>query len=83
MTKIINRKKQYLGQLVTVSDHPDSQVYTITAIDGNNVLLDWREGSSQPRCAHDRDSLLFPTLNQIEHTIHMYGALVSLKDFQI
>lgn len=79
MKKTINRSKQYVGQLVSVNSHPDGQVYTIADLDGNNALLQWREGNSQTRCTHDRDSLMLPTLEQIESSIQN-GALVSLQD---
>ena len=66
MKKIIKRDKQYISQLVAVTEHPEGQVYTIAKFEGNNVLLQWREGTSQTRCTHDRDSLTLPSLEQIE-----------------
>ena len=81
MKKTINRDKQYVGQLVCVSTHPDSQVYTIASIEGNNAVLQWREGAFQTRCTHDRDCLALPTLEQIENSIGD-GALVSWRDIQ-
>ena len=79
--KIIKRDKQYISQLVAVTEHPEGQVYTIAKFEGNNVLLQWREGTSQTRCAHDRDSLTLPSLEQIENSIGD-GALVSWRDIQ-
>lgn len=79
MKKTIKRDKQYIGQLVTVSTHPDSQVYTIASIEAKYVWLQWREGTNQTRCTHDIDSLFLPTLEQIEASIGN-GALVSWRD---
>ena len=80
MKKTIKRDNQYIGQLVTVTEHPEGQVYTIADFEGNNVLLQWQEGKSQTRCTHDRDSLMLPTLAQIEYTIDKSGPLVSVSD---
>lgn len=81
MKKTIKRDKQYVGQLVTVCIHPDAQVYTIASLEGNNAVLQWREGAFQTRCTHDRDCLVLPTLEQIENSIGD-GALVSWRDIQ-
>ncbi len=81
MKKTISRDKQYVSQLVCVSTHPESQVYTIAAFEGNNAVLQWREGAFQTRCTHDRDRLVLPSLEQIENSIGD-GALVSWRDIQ-
>jgi uncharacterized protein (DUF1810 family) len=81
MKKAINRDKQYVSQLVCVTTHPDAQVYTIASLEGNNAVLQWREGAFQTRCTHDRDSLVLPSLEQIENSIGD-GALVSWCDIQ-
>lgn len=80
MKKALNHKSLYIGQLVVVTEHPETQVYTIAEFEGNNVLLQWREGTSQTRCTHDKFGLLKPTLEQIEYSIAANGALVSTKD---
>jgi hypothetical protein len=82
MKKTINRNNLHIGQLVAVSTHPEGQVYAICAVEGNNVLLQWREGKSQTRCTHDRDGLYAPTLDQIEYTIEFVGALVTRTDIE-
>ena len=81
MKQTIKRDKQYIGQLVSVTEHPEGQVYTIATFEGNNVLLQWREGTIQTRSTHDRDSLVLPSLEQIENSIGD-GALVSWRDIQ-
>lgn len=70
----------YIGQLVVVTEHPETQVYTVAGIEGNNALLQWREGTHQTRCTHDKFGLLKPTLQQIEYSIAANGALVSSRD---
>jgi hypothetical protein len=79
MKKPLNRSKQYIGQLVAVNTCPDGQIYTIAQFDGNNAVLQWREGNFQTRCTHDRDCLTLPTLEQIENAIADDG-LVSWRD---
>lgn len=81
MMKTINRDSQHIGQLVVVNRLDETEVYTIAGFDGNNVLLQWREGSTQTRCTHDRDRLWYPTLRQIENSIQ-FNPLVSLADVQ-
>ena len=82
MRKTINRNSLHVGQLVAVNTHPEGQVYAVCAVEGNNVLLQAREGTSQTRCTHDRDSLYTPTLDQIEYTIEFVGALVTRTDIE-
>lgn len=80
MKKSIKHTELYIGQLVVVTEHPETQVYTIAEFEGNNVLLQWREGTHQTRCTHDKFDLLKPTLQQIEYSIAANGALVSSRD---
>ena len=78
--KAIKHTDLYIGQLVTVTDHPETQVYTVADFEGHNVWLQWREGTHQTRCTHEKYGLLKPTLKQIEYSIAANGALVSTKD---
>lgn len=80
MKKVIKHTELYIGQLVVVTEHPETQVYTIADFEGNNVLLQWREGTHQTRATFDKFSLIKPTLQQIEYSIAANGALVSSKD---
>ena len=80
MQKTIKHTDLYIGQLVTVTDHPETQVYTIAAIDGQIAVLQWREGTRHSVQAHDKYSLLKPTLQQIEYSIAANGPLVTTKE---
>ena len=80
MAKRIIRTKQTLGTLTVVSEAYETQVYTIAAIEGNSVWLTWFEGPHQCVQWTDRDSLYFPSLEQIECSIRINGRLASLTD---
>ncbi len=80
MKKSIPHTNLYVGQLVTVTDHPETQVYTIAAIDGQAAVLQWCEGNRHSVQAHDKYGLLKPTLQQIEYSIAANGPLVTTKE---
>ena len=80
MKRSINHKDLYVGQLVVVTDHPETQVYTVTAIHNRTVALQWREGTRHCNQHFEKYALLKPTLQQIEHSIAANGALVSRSE---
>jgi len=85
MTKIFNQKrikKQDIraGLLVTATNHPESQVYTVERMDGNQVTLTWYEGSNQCICDSDYSMLWKPTIEQVEYSINANGRLANILD---
>jgi hypothetical protein len=79
MQKRIKKSDLYVGQLVVVTDHPETQVYTVAAVgEGNVAILQWMEGTSHCSQGHDAFSLSKPTLEQIEYSIAANGALLSV-----
>ena len=80
MKKAIKHTDLYIGQLVVVTEHPETQVYTVASIAGQSVILQWREGTSHCSQGHDKYGLLTPTLEQIEYSIAANGSLVSTKE---
>jgi hypothetical protein len=75
--KTLHKSKVYLGQLVVVTDHPETQVYTVCEIVGNRVALTWFEGSMKCSSWFDAWSLGLPTLKQIEYSIAANGKLAA------
>jgi hypothetical protein len=69
----------YIGQLVVVTEHPETQVYTVAAIHSQMVTLQWCEGSRQCGQHYEKYGLLKPTLEQIEYSIAANGPLVSTQ----
>lgn len=80
MKKSIKHTDLYVGQLVVVTEHPETQVYTVAEIHSQMVTLQWQEGSRQCGQHYEKYSLLKPTLQQIEYSIAANGPLVSLKE---
>lgn len=80
MKKAIKHTDLYIGQLVVVTEHPETQVYTVASVEGQSVILQWREGTSHCSQGHDKYGLLKPTLEQIEYSIAANGSLVSTKE---
>ncbi len=80
MKKVIKHTDLYIGQLVVVTEHPETQVYTVAAIDGHVAILQWQEGTRHCSQGHDKYGLLKPTLQQIEYSIAANGPLVSTKE---
>lgn len=80
MKKAIKHTDLYIGQLVVVTEHPETQVYTIASIESQLVILQWREGTRHCSQGHDKYGLLKPTLQQIEYSIAANGSLVSTKE---
>ena len=80
MKKAINHTDLYIGQLVVVTEHPETQVYTIASIENQSVILQWREGNRTCAQATEKYGLLKPTLEQIEYSIAANGSLVSTKE---
>ena len=80
MKKSINHKDLYIGQLVVVTDHPETQVYTVAAVHSQVVTLEWREGTRRCSQHFDKYGSLKPTLQQIEYSIAANGALVSTRE---
>jgi hypothetical protein len=78
--KPIHHDTLSIGQIVVVTDHPETQVYTVAAIDGHMAILQWREGMRYCSQGHDKYSLYNPTLRQIEYSIAANGPLVSTRD---
>lgn len=79
MKKSIKHTDLYIGQLVVVTDHPETQVYTVAHIDGRAVMLQWFEGSRTCSQEFDKYGLMKPTLEQVEYSIAANGPLVSTK----
>lgn len=75
--KTLHKSKVYAGQLVVVTDHPETQVYTVSEIVGNRVNLMWFEGTMKCSSWFDVWSLGLPTLKQIEYSIAANGKLVA------
>jgi hypothetical protein len=78
--KKIKHSDLYIGQLVVATEHPEAQVYTVAAVIGQCVVLQWFEGDRL--CVsgdHDKYGLMKPTLQQIEYSIAANGPLVSTK----
>ena len=80
MKKSIKHTDLYIGQLVVVTEHPETQVYTIASIEAQVVILQWKEGTRHCSQGYEKYSLLKPTLEQIEYSIAANGALVSTKE---
>lgn len=80
MKKAIKHTDLYIGQLVVVTEHPETQVYTVAAIAGHVAILQWQEGAGHCSQGHDKYGLLKPTLQQIEYSIAANGPLVSTKE---
>ena len=80
MKKSIKHTDLYIGQLVVVTEHPETQVYTIASIEAQVVILQWKESTRHCSQGHDKYGLLKPTLEQIEYSIAANGALVSTKE---
>lgn len=81
MRKQIKRQDLSLGNLVVVTVHPETQVYTVAGFEGQNeVLLMWKEGKRICQQIHDIDSLYKPTIEQIEYSISGNGALVGTHE---
>lgn len=80
MKKAIKHTDLYIGQLVVVTEHPETQVYTVASIESQAVILQWQEGKRQCSQGHDKYGLLKPTLEQIEYSIAANGPLVSTKE---
>jgi hypothetical protein len=86
MQRFIPSSKLYVGQLVVVTTNKDAQVRTIGAIHRSDhgtvsaVTLLWREGKRM--CGQDSNpwTLYKPTLDQIEFSIEVNGALVNKTD---
>lgn len=78
--KAINPDTLSIGQIVVVTDHPETQVYTVARIDRHTVSLQWREGMRFCAQDHEKYSLYNPTLRQIEYSIAANGPLVSSRD---
>jgi len=76
----IKHSDLYIGQLVVVTEHPETQVYTVAGIEGHVAILQWFEGTQFCSQGHDKYGLLKPTLQQIEYSIAANGALVSTKE---
>lgn len=79
MTRI-KKSNLYVGQLVVVTDHPETQVYTIAEINGNIAILQWYEGDRHCSQGHDAFGFLIPTLKQIEYSIAHNGRLMPVCD---
>lgn len=79
MKKVIKHTDLYIGQLVVVTEHPETQVYTVAHIEGQAVMLQWCEGARTCAQAHEKYGLMKPTLEQIEYSIAANGPLVSTK----
>jgi hypothetical protein len=78
--KKIKREDLYVGQLVVVTEHPHTQVYTVAEIGKHIAILQWYEGSMLCSCGHDVHSFIEPSITQIENSIKLNGPLVSLKE---
>ena len=85
MKKAIKHTDLYIGQLVVVTEHPETRVYTIAATDGHVAILQWQEGTRH--CSqklriptNEKYGLFKPTLAQIEYSIAANGPLVSTKE---
>lgn len=86
MQRFIPSSKLYVGQLVVVTTNKDAHVRTIGAIHKHGhgsvcaVTLLWREGKQV--CGQDSApwALYKPTLDQIEFSIEVNGALVNKTD---
>lgn len=76
----IKHSDLYIGQLVVVTEHPETQVYTIAGIEGQVAILQWHEGKQLCSQGHEKFGLLKPTLEQIEYSIAANGPLVSTQD---
>jgi hypothetical protein len=76
----IKHSDLYIGQLVVVTEHPETQVYTVAGIEGHIALLQWHEGSRLCSQGHEKFGLMKPDLQQIEYSIAANGALVSTRD---
>lgn len=79
MKKAIKHTDLYIGQLVVVTEHPETQVYTVASIESQAVILQWQEGNRHCSQGYDKYGLLKPTLEQIEYSIAANGPLVSTK----
>lgn len=80
MKKPIKHTDLYIGQLVVVTEHPETQVYTIADIHTQMVTLQWYEGTRQCGQHYEKYGLLKPTLQQIEYSIAANGPLVSTQE---
>lgn len=80
MQKRIKKQDIRAGLLVTATDHPEAQVYTVESIEGNQVTLTWYEGTNQCICGLDYSMLWKPTLEQIEYSINTNGRLATAQD---
>lgn len=80
MTKCIKHTDLYIGQLIVVTDHPETQVYTIASVERHAVMLVWFEGTRICTQATEKYGLMKPTLKQIEYSIAANGRLASTKD---
>ena len=81
MKKVIYKKDQHIGQLVVVTEHPETQVYTIAGYGNQDlVILQWFEGTKLCSQGHSAYDLVKPTIDQIEYSIANNGRLVSTDD---
>jgi hypothetical protein len=79
MSKAIKLTDLYVGQLVTLSESEETQVYTVGKIDRLAVLLKWKEGTRDCE-TWSVETYYLPTLKQIEYSLHQNGPLVSAAD---
>ena len=81
MSKSINIKDLYVGQLVVRNDSPETQVYTVASVTKTEVKLFWKEGPLHISEAWIDNAYCYkPTLAQIEYSLHQNGPLVSAAD---
>lgn len=82
MRRFLKTANLYVGQLVVVSEHCESTVATIVAINGTSVELRWREGTRLCGTSWQTYMLMKPSLEQIEYSIAANGALVSKAEIE-
>ena len=80
MTKRLELKDIYLGQLIVRTEHEEAQVYTVGAISKLAIYLVWFEGTRKFGQWSDYSGSHKPTLKQIERSIAINGRLASSTD---
>ena len=80
MTKQLELKDIYLGQLIVRTEHDEAQVYTVGVISRLAIYLVWFEGTRKCGQWSDYSGSYKPTLKQIERSIAINGRLANSLD---
>jgi hypothetical protein len=78
----LSRKDLHIGSLVVFSDSPTAQVYTVSALPEDNIMVQvsYHSFSKMSRSWVEGSLMSVPTVQQIEFTIASFGPLVSIRD---